>query len=444
MEEDKQIFADSKNSSEFLDSPKSKIIGDLHIHSRFSRACSKNITIENLVKYAKIKGIGLLGTGDFTHPLWLKDIKEKLVEKNGLYFYTGNHGFPVSQTSKEKQEVCDGEFPFILSGEISLMYSQGGKGRRVHLVILAPNLEVVDKINAYLDTRGRRDYDGRPIFNISCEEFTREMIKISDKIEIIPAHAWTPYFGIFGSITGFDSLKEAFGGQEKNIHAIETGMSSDPEMNWHISELNSRTIVSFSDSHSFWPWRIGREATIFEKIESYQDVIDAIRNNKIIGTVETDPAYGKYHWDGHANCKFSCSPEECKKINYICPVCKKTLTIGVENRVEKLTDQETYKHIAMKPFYKLLPLHELIALAKASTLASKKTWLVYNNLIEKFGNEFNILLNIGTNDLNKALPNDALLVNLIIDNRIGNIKVKPGFDGTYGIPLLKEKQEKLF
>jgi uncharacterized protein (TIGR00375 family) len=424
------------------------VFADLHIHSRYSRACSKDITLENLVKWAKIKGLGLLGTGDFTHPFWLKDIREKLVDKQGLYYLQDVRDASKNSISEHPKVANNDErlfgFPFILTGEISLIYTQGGKGRRVHLVVLAPSLEVVDKINAYLDKKGRRDYDGRPIFKISCEEFTKEMLRISGDIELIPAHAWTPYFGIFGSMSGFDSLKEAFGEQIGNIHAIETGMSSDPLMNWHISELNSRTIVSFSDSHSFWPWRIGREATIFSQVESYDDVISAIRNNKILGTVETDPSYGKYHWDGHANCNFSCPPGECKKINYICPVCHRQLTIGVENRVERLTDQDIEKNLNRKKYYKLLPLHELIALAKASTLASKKTWLAYNNLIEKFGNEFNILLDVSKTDLIKALPQDNLLADLIIQNREGKIKVKPGYDGVYGIPLLSEMQKKLF
>ena len=264
------------------------VFADLHIHSRFSRACSKDITIENLEKWARVKGIGLLGTGDFTHPFWLKELKEKLVEKEGILYSKSG-------------------FKFLLTGEISLMYTQG-RGRRVHLVLLVPNFETADKINEYFDKKGRRDYDGRPIFKISCEQFVKDMKEISEYIEIIPAHAWTPWFGIFGSATGFDSLKEAFGEQEENIHAIETGMSSDPFMNWHLSELNNRAIVSFSDSHSFWPWRIGREATIFEKVESYSDVINAIRENKILGTVETEPSYGKYQWDGHDNCNFSSSP----------------------------------------------------------------------------------------------------------------------------------------
>jgi uncharacterized protein (TIGR00375 family) len=403
---------------------KNGVFADLHIHSRFSRACSKDITIENLEKWARVKGIGLLGTGDFTHPLWLKELKEKLTEKDGILYSKSG-------------------FKFLLTGEISLMYTQG-RGRRVHLVLLVPNFETADKINGYFDTKGRRDYDGRPIFNISCEQFVKDMMGISEDIEIIPAHAWTPYFGVFGSITGFDSLKEAFGEQEKHIHAIETGMSSDPEMNWHLSELNNRTIVSFSDSHSFWPWRMGREATIFEKAESYQDIIQGIRENKILGTVETDPGYGKYHWDGHANCNFSCSPQECKKINNICPVCGRALTIGVENRVEKLTNQEISQHPNRKPFYKLLPLHELIAFNNGSTLSSKKTWETYNKIIEKFGNEFNVLLNVSKEDLIRELKDDLKLVQLILNNREGKIRVKPGYDGKYGELEEGEKQAKLF
>jgi uncharacterized protein (TIGR00375 family) len=366
----------------------------------------------------------LLGTGDFTHPLWLKELKEKLIEKEGILYSKSG-------------------FKFLLTGEISLMYTQE-RGRRVHLVLLVPNFETADKINSYLDTKGRRDYDGRPIFKISCEQFTKDMMEISEEIEVIPAHAWTPWFGIFGSSTGFDSLKEAFGEQEKHIHAIETGMSSDPFMNWHLSELNNRTIVSFSDSHSFWPWRIGREATIFEKVESYFDVVDAIRENKILGTVETEPSYGKYHYDGHMNCNFSSSPEETKKLNGICPVCGKPLTIGVENRVNEIGDQIIEENRNRKKYYTLLPLHELIAFSKGSTLSGKKTWEIYNKLIEKFENEFNILLNVPKEELIRELKDDLKLVQLILDNRQGKIKVKPGYDGKYGELVEGEKQAKLF
>lgn len=395
---------------------------DLHIHSRYSRACSKDLSIENLEKWARIKGIGLLGTGDFTHNKWLNEIKEKLKD-NGK-------GILVS----------DSGFPFIITGEVSLMYSsvcalnakgKTTKGRRVHLVILVPSLDVADKINAYLDTKGRRDYDGRPIFKISCEKFAEDMKNISDKIEIIPAHIWTPFFGILGSKSGFDSLKEAFGSQEKNIYAIETGISSTPEMNLKLKELQAKTIVSFSDSHSFWPWRLGREVTIFKSIESYDEIIREIRENDIVGTVETNPAYGMYHYDGHRNCDFSCSPEETKKLKGVCPKCNKPLTVGVDYRVEELSDA---KPVDSKLVYEILPLHEIIAAFNSSAMTTKKVWEIYNRLIERFGNEFSILLDVSSDDLLKVV--DEKLVKLILKNREGKIEVKPGYDGLYGEMVL--------
>jgi uncharacterized protein (TIGR00375 family) len=398
------------------------MIADLHIHSRFSRACSKNITIPELVKWAKIKGIHLLGTGDFTHPVWLSEIKELLVEKGGFYYYV--------------------DFPFILSGEVSLMYTQG-KGRRVHLVILAPNLEVVEKINSYLDSKGKRDYDGRPIFNISSDQFVRDMMKISEEIEIIPAHIWTPWFGIFGSKSGFDSLEEGFKEQVNNIHAIETGMSSDPSMNWRIKELENKSVISFSDSHSFWPVRLGREATIFKTSNSYKEIINQIIENSFIGTIETDPGYGIYHYDGHRNCNFSCSPEKTKELGGICPICKQKLTLGVDYRVQELADNPIgYKPKNSKPFFKLLPLHEIIALNLGLNIESKRVWEIYNFLIKDFGNEFNILLKATREDFLKKNI-DGKLIALILKNRNGNIKVVPGYDGVYGKPILDEKQATL-
>ncbi len=392
------------------------MITDLHIHSRFSRACSKNLTFENLVKWAKIKGLNLLGTGDFTHPVWFSEIKEKLIEKNGLYYYQN--------------------FPFIITGEISLIYTQG-KGRRVHLLMLIPNIKIAEEIHAYLDKKGRRDYDGRPIFKISCEKFTEDMMKISKDIEIIPAHIWTPYFGVLGSKSGFDSLKEAFGEQLENIHAIETGISSDPQMNWKIRELNDKAIISFSDSHSFWPFRLGREATIFNKTDSYSGIINQIRNKSFISTIETDPAYGKYHWDGHSKCNFSCSPKETQELNGICPKCKSPLTIGVDYRVEALSDNnENLENL--KPYYTLLPLHEIISLAFGIGMQSKKVWDIYNRLISYFENEFEILLNISKERFLEKKVNEKL-IELILKNRRGKIKVKPGFDGVYGEALIEEQ-----
>ena len=409
---------------------KNWVFADLHIHSRFSRACSKALNIPNLVKWARIKGLNLLGTGDFTHNEWLGELKE-LKQENGILYYEDDFG----------------KFPFILSSEISLVYTQEEKGRRVHLVYLAPDFEAVDKINSWLDTKGRRDYDGRPIFKISCRDFVAKMNEIDERIEVIPAHIWTPWFGVFGSKGGFDNLKQAFGDQSEKVHAIETGISSDPEMNLKIKDLENISIISFSDSHSFWPWRLGRESTIFklnEKEElSYDLILKQIRENSFVGTIETDPAYGKYHYDGHRNCDFSSSPEKTKELNGVCPKCNKELIIGVDYRVEELADVE--EKVDGKPYYRLLPLHELISLALGFGVNSKSCWEVYNLLIKKFGNEFNILLNVSEQELSQVTDN-SLLVDLIMKNREGKIKVKPGYDGVYGEAVLElgaEKQSKL-
>lgn len=819
---------------------KNILIGDFHLHSRFSRACSKNITIPELVKWARVKGIGLLGTSDFTHPIWLEEIKKYLKPGDkGFYYY----------------EDDEGKFPFIISGEISLMYTQE-RGRRIHVVVLVPSLEVADEINKYFDTKGRRDYDGRPIFKIPGDEFVKDLRNISKDIEIIPAHClvkgslihtlegvkniesvkigdsvlthkgrynkvsnvlnrpfkgevikiipsclrkgtfftpehpiysikshkdcknsfhtickptcaylkkgckikkfetykkewvqckdlergdiilyprynkikdknflflsefvkgyvegnfikprkekifvknipvnnkinvsedfcrlmgyylaegyctkdhisftfnakekdyiedvqkllieifgpslnikikkekskaitlqvyskllfdffktfylegekrsynkalpswflnlphkklkqlligwwrgdtgnttslilfnqfkeiclklgilpsisvisaeeinkrrlkrpnfigdrrivarkdlfvfdnllffeenldllgldefkkfktklsrrrawvdkdyffipifkiekkeyfgnvynlevegdnsyvtenliahncWTPWFGIFGSKSGFDSLKECFKDEIKHIHAIETGISSDPPMNWRIKELEHISIVSFSDAHSFWPWRLGREATLFKKTDSYFEIIKQIRKNSFVGTIETDPGYGIYHYDGHRDCGFSCSPKETKELGGICPKCKRPLTIGVENRVEELAEyDEGFKHKKSKPFFKLLPLHEIISLYLGVGINAKKTWTVYNDLIDKFEVEFNILLEVSEKEfLEKEI--DKKLIKLILRNRDGKIKVKPGYDGVYGKPILDEGFEK--
>lgn len=406
------------------------IIADLHIHSRFSRACSNAINFENLAKWAKIKGLDLLGTGDFTHPIWLEEIKQNLKDSGkGIYFY-------------EKDDL---KFPFVLSSEISLIYTDGGRGRKIHLVYLAPNIETVEKINSFLDSLGRRDYDGRPIFGISCRDFAAKMQEIDERIEIIPAHIWTPWFGIFGSKGGYDSLEEAFKDKTDFIHSIETGISSDPEMNWKIKSLENISIISFSDAHSFWPHRLGREATIFYKIDSYDELIKQIRENSFWGTIETDPTYGKYHWDGHRDCNFSCSPEKSKELKNICPICKRPLIIGVENRVIEIGSEEqkeNYKN--KKPYFKILPLHEVLALFFGSSLTSKSVNNLYNEIIKEFKNEFNILLEINEDEMiERKIP--LKIAKLIIKNRLGKIKVKPGYDGEYGKAMIDfEKQETLF
>jgi len=392
---------------------------DFHIHSRFSRACSKGLNLQTLEKWARIKGLDLLGTGDFTHPIWLEELKSNLTDRGSGIFYTKTG------------------FPFVLTGEISLMYTQD-RGRKVHLVLLVPSFEDVDKINSWLDTKGRRDYDGRPIFKISCEDFVAKINLINERIEVIPAHCWTPYFGVFGSESGFDSLKEAFKSQVEKIHAIETGLSSDRNMNFGLNELKSKAILSFSDAHSYWPWRLGREATIFSSIGSYDEILKEIKENDFIGTIEVDPAYGKYHFDGHRNCGFSCSPEETKKLNGICPKCGNKLILGVDFRVRELKDDNEKDR---KIEFKILPLHEILALGSNSGINTKKVWGIYEKLISEFENEFNVLLVVKKEELLKFA--EEKIVELILKNREGKIDVKPGYDGVYGVAILDEVKTKI-
>ena len=402
-----------------------KVIADLQIHSKHARATSKDLSIENLEKYARIKGITLLGTGDFQHPLHRKHIDENLVENNN----------GILKTSAG--------FSFLWQTEISLMYSQNGR-RAVHLLIFSPNTKTTNKITEYLSSKGRLDYDGRPIFGIPAHQLVKDLKSITDLIEIVPAHCMTPFFGLFGSKSGFNSIKECFLEQSHHIHAIESGMSADPPMLWRLKE--SVNIVSFSDAHSFWPWRLGREATIFELPElTYENIIKAIRTGDgLQSTIETPPDYGKYHYDGHRNCNFSCSPEETKKLNDLCPICRTKLTIGVEYRIEELAKEpENYTPKNSKPFYELIPLHELIALAYSTSLNSQKAWSVYNSLIEKFQTELNILLQVSKQDL-LAKDTSPVLTDLILLSRKNKLKIKPGYDGTYGVVQLPEKQKKLF
>ncbi|MCX6818392.1 MAG: endonuclease Q family protein, partial [Candidatus Aenigmarchaeota archaeon] len=323
-----------------------------------------------------------------------------------------------------------------------LIYSQGGRGRRVHHCLLAENFAVVDQINEWLSKKGRRDYDGRPIFGFSSVEFAEAMMSISKDIEIIPAHAWTPWFGILGSMSGFNSIEECFQDQSKHIHAIETGLSSDPPMNWRLSSLDKYTLVSNSDSHSPYPWRLGREINVFDLKEiTYNNIINAIRTRKnFLFTVEVSPSYGKYHFDGHRICNISMSPDESAKHNNTCPRCNKELTIGVLHRVEELADrQEGYKPADAVPYKSLIPLSEIIACITGTDVFTKRVWEIYNPLIAKFGNEFNVLLNAELNELKKVV--NEKLAELIIKNRQGKIKIIPGYDGVYGKPVLESKKE---
>ncbi len=390
------------------------IIADLHVHSRFARGCSKDLTVQNLEKWARVKGLDLLGTGDFTHPEWFKELKSELEDD----------GSGVLRTKKG--------FPFILQVEISQIYSFNGKGRRIHNIILAPGFEVGEQVVDYFKSKGRVDYDGRPIFNLSCPELVEDLRSISKDLEVIPAHVWTPWFSLFGSKSGFDSVEEAFQDQARHIHALETGLSSDPAMNWMISKLDKYNLVSFSDAHSYWPWRLGREATVFnlERL-SYKQVLTAIRTGKgIYETVEVDPAYGKYHFDGHRACNVHLSPEEAEQLRNKCPVCGKPLTLGVLHRVKELADREPAKPPGKPGFKRLLPLSEVLAHVLGGGVNSKKVWSHYWKLVKAFGNEFNALLKAGVEELEAVAGLEV--AEAVMDNRAGELRVVPGYDGVYG------------
>ena len=401
-----------------------KLFGDFHIHGRYAQACSKTTTIEDLERNARIKGLHVLGTGDAQHPKWYEEITSKLTEDE--------HGVLRTKTN----------FPFLWQTEISLIYSQGGKGRRIHHVVLFPEKAVVDQFIEALLKWGRIDYDGRPIFGKTSIEFIDMLRDISTDIEVIPAHIWTSWFSIFGSKSGFDSVEECFEERAKHIHALETGISSDPAMNWRISKLDKYNLVSFSDPHSSHPWRLGRESTAFDVPElTYKNILQAIRTGQgITGTIEAPPAYGKYHYDGHRACNVVMSPEESRKVNKQCPKCNKEMTIGVDYRVEELADRKLgHTPEQGKPFHTVIPLTELIAkFHGVKTLTSKRIAETYAKLITAFKTEYGVLLETPKEQLQNVV--DKQLVQLILANRTNSLDIKPGYDGVYGEIALPEAQ----
>lgn len=405
-----------------------RIIADFHLHSKFSRATSADMEVEGLAKWGKIKGIDLLGTGDFTHPTYLYELKNKLEPaEKGLY----------------KLKNSDSSIRFILTVEVSNVYSQNNRLRKIHNVLFAPSLQLVEKLNAKLSKFGKLASDGRPTFGFSSKNLAKMVLDVSSDFFIVPAHAWTPWFSIFGSNSGFDSIEECFGEYAKYIFAIETGLSSDPLMNWRWSALDRVTLISNSDAHS--PSKLGREANVFDCKMDYFEIKDILKNRdsqKFLYTVEFFPEEGKYHYDGHRDCGILFSPEESKKQNNLCPVCHKKLTIGVMNRVDSLADRPTgYLPDNAIPYKNLIPLIEIIASAVNQGVESKTVEKEYFRLIEAFGSEFNILLDISTEDFAKvASPKVAEGLKKM---REGKVKIVPGYDGVYGkISLFEDVEAK--
>ncbi len=397
-----------------------RLIADLHIHSRFSRATSPQMDLETLTRWAKIKGIGLLGTGDFTHPQWLKELKDGLVaDGNGLFRYGGVR--------------------FMLTSEISLIWKQDGKVRKVHILVLAPSFAAVERIDRDLSLIGNLSSDGRPILGISAQHLAEVVWNAEESAEIIPAHVWTPWFSVFGSRSGFDSLEECFGKYTHRIFAIETGLSSDPPMNWRLSMLDHLTLISNSDAHS--ASKLGREATLFDLPDpSYGSVIEAMKTSdpaRFLGTIEFYPQEGKYHYDGHRKCGTVLSPREAMKLNNICPVCGKPLTVGVLHRVVDLADrQDDGAAIVRPPYHSLVPLEEIISQALGVGVKTKTVSRQYARMIEKFGDEFRILLDLPPEEMEGYVP--GRILHGITHVRSGNVQITPGYDGVYGkvhVPL---------
>lgn len=422
-----------------------RFIADLHIHSRYSRATSPDMSVENLWKWSQLKGIDVIGTGDFTHPKWFLELKDKLeVTSNNLFKLKDNY------SKHYIPESCRSEVFFMLTTEISCIYSKNGRIRKIHNLVFIPDFNVASKINAALSKIGNLSADGRPILGLDAKELLKIIRDISDEAMLVPAHAWTPHFSIFGSSSGFDSFEECFEELTPYVYSIETGLSSDPPMNWRLSHLDHITLISNSDAHS--PAKLGREATIFDTDISYMAIINAIKNKRgFLGTIEFFPQEGKYHYDGHRTCGIRLSPKETINHNYLCPVCGKKVTIGVMHRVEKLADREDgFRPEGSPPYYSIIPLPEIIAETLKVGVNSKAVVNEYFKLIEKLGNEFRILINASVDEIESA--GSPLLSKAISRMRAGNVHIEPGFDGEYGKITIFEKtgktdmrnQEKLF
>ncbi len=397
---------------------------DLHIHSKYSRATSKEMVPEMIWKWAQIKGITVVGTGDFTHPAWLKELKDKLKPcGNGLF------SLKTEFSADDIPDLCRADVFFMLSAEISSIYTKYGKTRKIHSLILVPDIDDAEKIQKALSFLGNISSDGRPILGLDAKTLLDIVLDICPDALVIPAHAWTPHFSVFGS-SGFDSLFECYEDRACHISAIETGLSSDPSMNRMISALDSISLVSNSDAHS--PSKIGREANIINAELSYKGIINAIKTKDgFVGTVEFYPEEGKYYHDGHRACGVNFTPEDTIRHGYICPICGKKLTVGVLHRVRTLADRKRgFKPEGAPSALYLIPLIEIIGNVLNVGTNSKKAENMYWRTIRALGNELKILKDIPLDDVEKA--GMSLISDAISRVRSGHVHITPGFDGSYG------------
>ena len=401
-----------------------KFFADLHIHSKYSRATSSQMDLEGISEMAKLKGIKLMGTGDFTHPIWFATLKENISTiGNGLFMFNNIY--------------------FILTCEVSNIYVKNGKLRKIHNIIITPSLDSAEKVADFLSRYGKTESDGRPILSLDSDRMFERIMEIDERNYLIAAHVWTPWFSLFGSKSGFDSIEECFGEHSQKILALETGLSSDPEMNWMWSKIDNFTLVSNSDAHS--PANIGREANCFDCEMDYDTITHVIKEgdtDKFLFTIEFFPEEGKYHFDGHRKCDISMHPNEAKSKENICPRCGRPLTIGVLHRVMELSDRDFgYKPEGKIPFKKVVPLMEIIALAVEHGKGTKTVERKYRELISRLGTEFEILLDVEYEDIKKVT--DRSIADGILKVRKGEVEVKAGYDGVFGdVSILGSKEEK--
>ena len=432
---------------------------DLHLHSPYSMATSPSITLESLATWAAIKGIDLLACADFTHPRWLAELKAKLSPvEGGLFALEHPRGGPGSTALREDQgERGSPPRPpqglgqdrasrspeagprFVLGTEVSCVYPQSGRTRRLHLLVLAPDFDAVDRLCEALAPHGRLASDGRPTLRLSGRDLVEVTLGADDRCEVIPAHVWTPWYGVYGSKGGFDSLAECFGDMAPHIHAVETGLSSDPAMNWRVPELDQRATVSFSDAHS--PSKLGRELTVFEGEPSYDGLRAALANGGVASTVEFYPQEGKYHYDGHRKCGVCQHPSVTMETGERCPACGRKMTLGVLHRLEALSARpNTVERRAdgvlcdpagvRPPFRRLVGLAEVIAEAVGRGPGTKTVRTMYSRLITGVGNELHVLQSASPEAI--AAVAGERVAEGVARSRAGDVTVSPGYDGVYG------------
>ena len=417
-----------------------KFIADLHIHSRYSRATSRDLTPEELYKWAQIKGIAVVGTGDVTHPGWLEEIESKLEPaEQGLFKLKQEFARAMDE---EVPKACRKPVRFMLTGEISNIYKKEDRVRKNHNVVFLPSLEVAHRFQETLEKIGNIRSDGRPILGLDAKNLLEMVLESDEYSFLIPAHIWTPWFSLLGSKSGFDLVEECFEDLTPHIFALETGLSSDPPMNWRLSQLDRYTLVSNSDAHS--PAKLGREANIFNCDLSYSAMLEAMKSGnpeQFLGTIEFFPEEGKYHLDGHRKCGIRLSPAETIANKGICPVCGKKVTVGVLYRVYELADRpEGSKHDNSKPYYSLIPLTEILGEISNVGPNTKTVSQKFQNLLKKLGSEIDILSEIPLPEIEKI--GGSMLAEGIRRMRNGDVHISAGYDGEFGVIKVFTEQER--